>query len=153
MTKAERLRARVRKHTDNPVHPSEPTCEDYNPLSIPKAATTSPAVKLTKSLPSTLCRTPAPVLVVLVEADVVWDVAEWDVVFAPDEVAEDEVTDMEDEVTDMEIDVVAKLIDVLWDAAAQSWFASDSAGEMLLGQFEARQDVRFCAKVVELPAT
>ena len=65
-------------------------------------------------------------------------------VFAPDEVAEDEVTG---------IDVVAKLMEVLWDATAQSWFASDSAGEMLLGQFDARQDVRFCAKLVELSAT
>lgn len=64
--------------------------------------------------------------------------------FTPEEVVADEVTEME---------VVAKLMEVLWDATAQSWFASDSAGAMLLGQFDARQDVKFWAKLVELPAT
>lgn len=62
--------------------------------------------------------------------------------FKPEELAEDELAEM---------DVVAKLIEVLCDATAHSRFASDSAGEMLLGQFDARQDVRFCAKMVELP--
>lgn len=71
---------------------------------MPRAAIPKTATKLPTSLPSTLCRTPAPVEVVLAEADVEWDVAEWEVAFAPDEVAEDEVTEME---------VVAKLMDVL----------------------------------------
>lgn len=71
---------------------------------------------------------------------------ECDVVF---ELEIEDVT-LEDELAEME--VVAKLMEVLCDATAHSWFASDSAGAMLFGQFAARQVVRLCAKLVELPS-